>query len=85
MRHEEIFELNKKDEQFLTYVCGLSTDEFLGVLRILNIKLVYTPEGETKPIAKEADALVCEAIEVFHDLPRKPRRQLLKLLKEATS
>ncbi len=76
------FELNKKDEQFLNYLCGLPVDELLGVFRILNVKLGDPAPGEEHVATA---ALICEAIEVFHGLPRKPRRQLLKLLKEATS
>ena len=67
----------KKDlENFLTAIPKLEPVEFIGIVRLLGVKL-FQESGEPKDFSD----LLEEAIEKFQAIKRKGRREILRLLK----
>ena len=71
----------KQLDEFLKYLTKLQPEEFLGVCRILGVKLGEQVEEEVKPRAFE-DVLY-EVLVNFEKLNRAKRRELLQVVKAA--
>ena len=71
----------KQLDEFLKYLTKLQPEEFLGVCRILGVKLGEQVEEEIKPRAFE-DVLY-EVLVNFEKLNRAKRRELLQVVKAA--
>lgn len=64
--------------EFMASVSKLAPDEFLGVAKILCLKLL-DDNGEPKP----AEKLIGDMIDKYWGLKKRVRRDILKVVKEA--
>lgn len=64
--------------EFAHYLTKASAVEFLGIARLLHVKLV---DDANVPIP--ADQLVLNVLAAYGDLPRKRKRELLRALRDS--
>ena len=64
--------------EFAHYLTKASAIEFLGIARLLHVKLV---DDSNEPI--NADQLVIDVLAAYGDLPRKRKRELLRALRDS--
>lgn len=64
--------------EFAHYLAKASAVEFLGIARLLHVKLV---DDNNDPI--NADQLVVEVINAYQEQPRKRKRELLRALRDS--
>lgn len=66
--------------QFINLVAKLDHVEFFGIAQILTVPLVVKIEGEEKPKEREFEEIFSDILDKFIELPKKRRKELLKLL-----
>lgn len=77
-------------DTFLSLIKKLEPVEFIGLARILQINLTRPTSdvntSESCPSAEPRDfyEILDDIIKKYAELPRKPRRQILKMLREVT-
>lgn len=64
--------------EFAHYLTKASAVEFLGIARLLHVKLT---DDDNVPIP--ADQLVLNVLAAYSDLPRKRKRELLRALRDS--
>lgn len=71
-------------KQFITYLSKLEVEEFLGLARLLGIKVWTSKDGDPEPSMRPFQDVIAEVSEAYDKIPHKRRRQIDKILKEAT-
>ena len=81
----------KKNMEFLELVVKLEPIEFLGLAKVLGVKIYEVKDGtdvaadarKEDIVAKDGVDLVAEVCEKFLTLPRQRRREILRVMKKS--
>lgn len=71
-------------KQFITYLSKLEVTEFLGLAKLLGVKVWVSEDGNSEPSMRPFQDVISEVLEAYNKASRKRRRQIDKILKEAT-
>ena len=71
----------KEIDKFITTITNLEPIEFIGLARVLKVKL-FTEGDELKP--RDFSDVFSDVLEAFSKCGRTRRREILKLTKDAT-
>lgn len=71
-------------KQFITYLSKLEVEEFLGLARLLGVKVWMSKDGDAEPSMRPFQDVISEVLVAYDKTPRKRQRQIDKILKEAT-
>lgn len=75
--------IDKQVIKFLKEFEKLDTIEAIGVMRLLNIKLVTRKEGQEEVEVKNEEQIIEELIRVFRNSTKAKRKYILSIIKEA--
>ena len=80
----------KQNDKLLKYIAQLEVEEFIGLAKVLKVSLVEeaNPEAEEpaeRYTARDFAEVLKDTMDAFSAAPRARRRELLRLLKAATS
>ena len=81
----------KKNMEFLELVVKLEPIEFLGLTKVLGVKIYEMKDGtdvaadakKEDIVAKDGVDLIAEVCEKFLTLPRQRRREILRVMKKS--
>lgn len=74
---------SEKDfNDFALQVSRLETMEFLGLVKIMNIEIFSDDEKKTP---RKFETIFSEVLDKYISLPRKKRREIMKILKAANN
>lgn len=76
--------LEKDFEEFLDMIVKLEPNEWLGVARILDVKVELLRETDNKIEPRSAEDIFEEMLDKFLALNKKRRKTLLNLMRDAT-
>lgn len=66
--------------QFINLIAKLDHIEFFGIAQILTVPLVVKEDDSEKPKEREFEEIFSDVLDKFIELPKKRRKELIKLL-----
>ena len=66
--------------QFIKLIAKLDHIEFFGIAQILTVPLVVKEDDSEKPKEREFEEIFSDVLDKFIELPKKRRKELIKLL-----
>lgn len=66
--------------RFINLVAKLDHLEFLGIAQIFTVPIIVKEDGEEKPKERQFEEIFSDMLDKFIELPKKRRKELLKLL-----
>ena len=75
-----VFNKDKDQQEFLTKVTKLSPEEFLGLAKLLEVKLTYANVETNEMGVRDAEEVLQDCVAAFRKLKHSHRKMILKAM-----
>ena len=77
-----LFNKDKDQQSFLQKLTKLTPEEFIGLARLLNVKMSIVDANTGKYTVRDAEEIMNDMVICFRHLSHKERRAILSLMKK---
>lgn len=78
-----VFNKDVDEKVFLERVVHLTPEGFIGLARLLNVKMSIVDKETGEYALRDAEEVVLECVAIFRKMPHKARKAILKLMRDS--